>query len=216
MLRALRRELASRTTWSAVDTELRGETADVVNRTPRVHKLAYFSPIYEPVVDRTSPIRVLEIGGFYGDSVQMWQQYLQPDSLIVGIDVDSKLAKIQDSTGAHVRMGGENDSFLREVAAEFGPFDVIIDAGSKTSSQLVSSFRCLFDNALTDSGAYLIDDVFCDYWTFLGSFSFKDVGRALLDAMWGHYQVATSIANFRAGHLVVVRRAALIHDGPHE
>lgn len=209
MLRALRPELASKTIWSVVDTELRGEIADVVNRTPRVHRLPHFSPIYEPVIDRTRPIRVLEVGGFYGDSVQMWQQYLQPDSLIVGIDIDSRLARIQDSTGVHVRMGGEqNDSFLREVAAEFGPFDIIIDAGSKTSSQLVDSFRCLFETALNDSGVYMIDDVYCDYWSFVGSFSFRDLVRALMDAMWGHYQFATSIANFRAGHLVVVRRAA--------
>ena len=47
MLRALGPDLASMTTWSAVDTELQGEMAEVFNRTPRVHKLAHYLPIYE-------------------------------------------------------------------------------------------------------------------------------------------------------------------------
>ena len=50
MLRALGPNLASMTTWSAVDTELHGEMAEVFNRTPRVQKLAHYLPIYESVV----------------------------------------------------------------------------------------------------------------------------------------------------------------------
>jgi hypothetical protein len=207
MLRALGPDLASMTTWSAVDTELHGEMAEVVNRTPRVHKLPHYLPIYESAVDRTKPIRMLEIGSFYGDSLQMWQECLHPDSLIVGIDIDSKFVKIADSRGIHVRIGDEQKLFfLRKVAAEFGPFDVILDVGSQSISHMVDSFRCLFENALSDSGVYMVEDVYCDHWTFYNSFSFIDLARALIDAMHGHYQVATSVANFRVGHLVVVRR----------
>lgn len=220
MLRTLGPELAAMTTWSVVDTELPGAMAEVVDRTPRVHKVPHYLPIYESVVERTEPIRMLEIGNIYGDSLQMWQKYLHPDSLIVGVDIDSKLAKIADSGGSRIRIGGgQNAVLLDELAAEFGPFDVIIDAGSKMSSDMVDSFRYLFGNALGDSGVYLIEDVYCDYWTFVNTFSYIDLVKMLIDAIFGHYRVATSVANFRAGHLVVVRRAtgerARIHDGRH-
>jgi hypothetical protein len=203
MLRALGPDLASTTTWSAVDTEPRGEMAEVFNRTAGVHKLAHYLPIYESVVDRTRPIRMLQIGSFYRDSLQMWQEYLHPDSLIVGIDVNSKLLKIAESGGICVRICGEqNDPFLREVAAEFGPFDVILDEGSHTSSHMVDSFRRLFATALTDSGIYIIEDVDCDYWKSYrdSRLSFIDFVRALIDAMHGHYHVTAGETNFQVGH----------------
>lgn len=207
MLKALGADVASMTTWSTVDTELNSEVAEVANRTPRVHKLPYYLPIYESVVDRTRPIRMLEIGSFYEDSLQTWQEYLCPESLIVGVDVDSKFVKVADSDGIRVRIAvGQNVHLLSEVAAEFGPFDVIFDAGSQTSYQVVDSFRCLFEGALNDNGIYLVEDVHCDYWTLFNSFSFSDCVRALVDTMHGHYRIATSVSKFRTGHLVAVRR----------
>lgn len=203
MLRALGPGLASMTTWSAVDTELHGEMAEVFNRTPRVHKLAHYLPIYESVVDRTRPIRMLEIGDFYEDSLQIWQEYLHPGSLIVGVDTNSNLLKIADSEGIHVRFGDEQGvSFLSAVAAEFGPFDVIRDVGSHTSSHMIDSFRRLFANALSDTGVYMVEDVDCDYWKFYrdSRVSFIDFVRALIDAMHSHYQVTTGETNFRVGH----------------
>ncbi|KUI06100.1 hypothetical protein AU188_03260 [Mycobacterium sp. IS-3022] len=210
MLRALGRDLASEITWSTLDTELHGETTEVTDRTPRVHKLRHYLPICGGTDIRTRPIRMLEIGNFYVDSLQRWQEYLHPESLIVGVDVDSKLVKIVDSASAHVRIGdGQKVSLLREVAAEFGPFDVIIDAGSQTSSRMVDSFHNLFENALSDRGVYISEDVYFDFWTLYNSFSFTDLVHALIDAVRGHYQVAADIANFKAGHLVVARRATV-------
>lgn len=203
MLRTLGPDLASMTAWPAADTELHGEMAEIFNRTPRAHKLAHYLPIYEAAVDRTRPIRMLVIGSFYEDSLQMWQEYLHPDSLIVGIDVNSELLKIADSAGIHVRLGGaQSVSFLSEVAAEFGPFDVIVDDGSHTSSHMVDSFRCLFANALSDSGVYMVEDVDCDYWKFYrdSRVSFIDFVRALIDAMHSHYQVSNNETSFRVGH----------------
>ncbi len=191
------------TTWSAVDTEIDGEMAEVFDRTPRVHKLAHYLPVYDSVVDRTRPIRMLEIGSFYGDSLQMWREYLHAGSLIVSIDINSKLLKIADPEGIHIRIGGKrNIAFLREVAAEFGPFDFILDCGSHTSSKMVESFRCLFASALNETGVYMVEDVNCDYWKVYrdSRTSFVDLVKALIDAMHSHYQVATGETNFRVGH----------------
>jgi hypothetical protein len=170
---------------------------------------------------------MLEIGSFHDDSLEMWREYLHPESLIVCIDLSQKLLKIADSGGAHVRIGGRRDiSFLREVAAEFGPFDFILDGGSRsfthvlpslagraghTSSHMVDSFRCLFANALSDSGVYMVEDVDCDYWTFYrdSRVSFMDLVKALIDALHGHYQVATGETNFRVGHPDRIREVSV-------
>lgn len=215
MLSALGPDLASMTSWSAVDSEVDGELAEVFNRTPRVHKFAHYLPIYESLLDRTRPIRMLEIGSFYEGSLQMWREYLHPDSLIVLIDINSRLLRIADSGGNHVRICREQDvSFLTEMAAEFGPFDVILDDGlgrragyassdaGHTSSHMVDTFRRLFANALTDGGVYIVEDVHCDYWTIYrdSRVSFIDLVRALIDALHGPYQVATNENNFRVGH----------------
>ena len=104
MLRNLGADLASTTTWSTVDTELHTEITEVADRTPRVHQLPDHWRIYESVVDRTRPVRLLEIGGFYGDSLEKWREFLHPDSLVVGVDVDSKLVKIANPDGVRVRL----------------------------------------------------------------------------------------------------------------
>lgn len=203
MLRALGQDLASMTTWSAVDTELYGEVAEVIDHTPRVHESAHYLPIYESVLDRTRPLRMLEIGSFYDDSLQMWREYLNRDSLIVGVDVNSKLLKIADSQGIRVRLGTEQTlSLLREAAAEFGPFDVVLDHGIHTSSHMVDCFRCLFSDALRDNGFYMVVDVHCDYQTAHrdSRLSFIDFVRALIDALHSQYQVAPSETSFRVGH----------------
>ncbi|MGV0715201.1 hypothetical protein ABQE93_07340 [Mycolicibacterium sp. XJ662] len=209
MLKSLAADIASTTTWSAVDTRLHREMAEVVDRTPRVHNLPDHLSVYESVVDRTRPIRLLEVGSFYGDSLQMWQEYLHPDSLIIGVDVDSKFVKIADSEGIRVRIGGgQSHSLLRDVAEEFGPFDVILDVGSQACHPMTENFRSLFEIALTKHGVYIVEDVHCDYWTIYNSFTLTGLLRAFVDVLHGHYQLATSPAKFRDGHVLVVRRTA--------
>ncbi len=46
---------------------------------------------------------------------------------------------------------------------------------------MVDSFRCLFANALSDSGVYMVEDVHCDYLTPYrdSRLSFVDFVRAL-------------------------------------
>jgi predicted O-methyltransferase YrrM len=203
MLKTLGPGLGSMMSWSAVDTEPDGAMAESLNRTSLVHELAHYLPIYESVVDRNRPLRMLEIGDFYGGSLHMWQEYLHPDSLIVSIDVNSKLLKIANSNGNYVRIvDGPDVSLLHETAKEFGPFDVILDHGNHTSSRMIASFRCLFLNALSDGGVYIVGDVNCDYWTSYrdSRVSFIDFVRALVDAMHSQYQIATDETHFRVGH----------------
>ncbi len=76
---------------------------------------------------------------------------------------------------------------------------------------MVESFRCLFANALSDSGVYVVEDVDCDYWMRYrdSRVSFIDLVRALIDAMHGHYQVATSETKFRVDHSDRIREVSV-------
>lgn len=207
MQKALRRDAGSDITWSAVEIELCAENSDLTNRTPRVHSLPQYVSNYDSLFDRTRPIRMLEIGSYHGDSVQQWQECLHPESLIVGIDPDSRLIKIADSRGVHVSFGsGQRTALLSELATAFGRFDIVIDVASQTTTRMRESFGLLFDSALTEHGTYIFEDTYCDIWTIYNGFTPSDIFAALMDALRGHYGIATSVAKFRAGHLVAVRR----------
>jgi hypothetical protein len=204
MLRKLGPGLATMTPWRAVDPLPRGELATVFHRVSGVHKWAHYLPIYEAVLDRNRPIRMLEIGVFRGGSLRMWREYLHPQSVIVGIDIEPSCKQFESpDEEIYVRIGEQQDiAFLQQVIEEFGPFDVVLDDGSHRASHMIDSFRYLFANALSDTGVYIVEDVSCDYWqTYRDSrVSFLDFTRILIDAMHAHYHIAESEFNFRPNH----------------
>ncbi|WP_156660806.1 hypothetical protein [Mycobacterium sp. 852002-10029_SCH5224772] len=166
------------------------------------------SPLYPYTVDRTKPIRVLEIGSFYADSLPIWQQRLHPDSVIAVVDINSKLVRIGGPEGTHVRFGSEqNSTLLTAVAAQYGPFDVILDTGSTTSADMIKCLDCLFPSGLVDRGIYVVKGSCCDIWTFYSQLSFVDLIKALVDAIYGHYTMATCEGDFQADQIIIMRRA---------
>jgi methyltransferase family protein len=204
MQSALGPELAAPSTWRAVDTPPAGELAAIFAKTGGVHKWLHYLPVYESVIDRSRPIRMLEIGVFHGGSLRMWREYLHPHSVIVGIDIDPNCKQYEDpENNVHVRIGGQQDStFLQEVNAEFGPFDVILDDGSHMTSHMVEAFRSLFGSALAEPGVYIAEDVHSNYWKSYrdSSMSFVDFIAVLVDAMHAHYPGAEGEPNFRSDH----------------
>lgn len=124
---------------------------------------------------RDRPIRLLEIGiGGYADpkvggaSLRMWKEYF-PWAKIIGIDIHDK-SSLAEPRITIVRGDQSDVSFLDELGATFGPFDVIIDDGSHVSSHVIASFRRLFRH-LADDGIYAIEDLQTSYWesTYGGS-----------------------------------------------
>jgi len=213
MQSALGPELAAPTTWQAVDTPLTGELGAIFLKTGRVHKWLHYLPVYESVIDRSRPIRMLEIGVFHGGSLRMWREYLHPQSVIVGIDIDPNCKQFEDpENNVHVRIGGQQDAtFLQEVNSEFGPFDVILDDGSHMTSHMVESFRSLFASALAERGVYIAEDAHSNYWKSYrdSSMSFVDFIGVLVDAMHAHYPAAEGEPNFRTDHPARLREVTV-------
>ena len=198
-------DLAAKVAWPVSDEPIpEGDLADVFLGSKDIHKWVHYLPIYESVLKpyRNRPIRMLEIGVFRGGSLAMWKKYLHPESVIVGIDIDPGTVQYDDpGNGIHVRIGAQQDvDFLRRVAEEFGPFEVIIDDGSHISSHMIATFQYLFPNALADGGAYLVEDIHANYWWQHRdtTTTFADFTRNLTHAMHAHYQHLNAEKFFRA------------------
>jgi hypothetical protein len=199
-------DLAAWTRWVAVDDPIPdGPLAAIYAESEGIHKWAHYLPIYEtafaPYKDR--PIRMLEIGVSKGGSLKMWRQYLHPDSVIVGIDIDPACAQYDDPDyGIHVRIGGQQDvPFLQSIVDEVGRFDIIVDDGSHLSSHIIDTFKFLFPNALADGGLYLVEDLHANYWQPYRDISttFADFAGWLTHAMHAHYARYRAEVNYRTG-----------------
>jgi hypothetical protein len=134
-----------------------------------VHKWHHYIPIYEKYFEkyRGKEIRFLEIGVYKGGSLRMWREYLGPNAVIFGIDIDQECSKFNGIDG-EVRIGSQNDSdFLTSVVSEMGGIDVVLDDGSHNMQDIAASMKILFPK-LNDGGTYFIEDLHTAYWRRYG------------------------------------------------
>jgi hypothetical protein len=128
-------------------------------------KWAHYFPIYDGHLARFrgTPARILEIGVYRGGGLDMLRQYMGREAYLVGIDIDPSIGTAL--AGRHpVEIGDQEDpEFLRRVAEEHGPFDVVIDDGGHTMRQQIASVETLFP-LLADRGIYLVEDCHTSYW----------------------------------------------------
>jgi hypothetical protein len=190
------------------------QTVELVHRTPdnelfrrfqeseNVHKWHHYFEIYSELFEplRERPIRMLEIGVFRGGSLRMWKDWFHPDSTIVGIDIDPACSQYAEpNLDIFVRIGDQTDgAFLKGVADEFGPFDLILDDGGHTTTQMISSFNHLFRGALAADGTYLVEDTHTNYWPgYVDSrMTFVDFCKGLVDLIHAPYFSGHSIDAF--------------------
>ncbi len=114
---------------------------------------------------RDKPLNILEIGVHKGFSLQMWADYF-PNSQIWGIDDGSSgdLCTQYDNPRIHFRQGRQNDpTFLNKLTEEAIEFNIIIDDGSHYSSDIVMTFKHLFNDYLRYGGLYIVEDLQCSY-----------------------------------------------------
>lgn len=116
------------------------------------HYDALYDPLFAPLRDK--PVRLLEIGIFYGESMKLWRDYF-PKGKIFGIDIELP----PPIPGVTMFQGDQGDTeFLERVAKEAGPFDIIIDDASHVGKLTTASFRCLHRH-LAPGGIYAVEDL---------------------------------------------------------
>jgi MycE methyltransferase N-terminal len=129
----------------------------------------HYTRHFQPWKDE--PVRLLEIGiggfrdaDYQGGSLHMWQHYFHR-GLVFGVDIIEKKV-----SGSRIRTfcGDQNSpEFLSRLAADHGPFDIVIDDGSHVNEHIRTSFDTLFP-CLRNGGLYVIEDLQASYWTNFG------------------------------------------------
>lgn len=157
-----------------------------------IDKWEHYLAIYERGIQRYAsseqPVSLLEIGVQNGGSLELWAEYLPAGSRIIGIDVDPAVANLIFANPAieiHILDAANADALSEALGSEV--FDVIIDDGSHTSSDIISSFKALFDR-LKPGGIYYVEDLHCSYYSsheggYLTPHSSIEWLKSLIDAV---------------------------------
>lgn len=192
------------------------EAAFFAHRGRIVHKWHHYLPLYDryfapyrsgfPAGAATRPIRMLEIGVSKGGSLEMWRRYFGPDAVLYGIDIDPACAAFDGEHGNRVRIGSQADpAFLKNVVAEMGGIDIVLDDGSHVADHQNVSFATLFP-LLEPGGLYVVEDLHTAYWAdFGGGYdnqqSFVGTIKQLIDDLHHWYHRSGQTIAPAAGHV---------------
>jgi len=141
--------------------EHRGKTIDKWE-----HYLSIYAREFAPFLTLRRPVRLLEIGVQNGGSLELWAKYLPEGSEIIGVDVDPKVGSLTFEGTVSAYVVDATDSSKLSDALGDKRFDVILDDGSHISSDVITSFRLLFDR-LALGGKFIIEDMHASYWASL-------------------------------------------------
>lgn len=187
-IKGLRRLTARWNAASEMDSIVAGHRGRVMNKWS--HYFEIYDRHFAPFRDRD--VSVLEIGVEGGGSLDLWRSYFGPKARIVGIDINPK-CQAYESPNTFVRIGSQgDDAFLQRVAAEFGPFDIVIEDGSHAFEHQIGTFRSLFPH-IRPGGIYACEDLCSSYWEpeFGGGVRKPGTGieffKALIDEMNAWY-----------------------------
>jgi len=159
------------------------------NSHKRMNKWYHYFDIYTRHLHRfrgRSPV-LLEIGVMGGGSLQMWRDYLGPDSTVIGLDINPDCLQHQGE-GIEVFIGSQDDPAVIEAIFNKHPrLDVVIDDGSHLMPHMRASFEMLY-NRLHPTGTYIVEDTHTCYWPEYGGGlgkpqSFMEFTKAKLDEL---------------------------------
>ncbi len=132
---------------------------------------------------REQPIRMLEIGvgGYHteragGRSLRMWAEYFSYAE-ITGLDVHRKILDLPPRV-AVVQGSQVDEAVIAALAAQRGPFDIIIDDGSHVVDHTITTFGLLYPHMAPD-GIYVIEDAQTSFMPSMGGSS--DGRRTVFD-----------------------------------
>lgn len=125
-----------------------------------IWKSRHYFPIYERHLAhlRGRDAHLLEIGVFSGGSLQMWRDYLGPESQITGVDINPA-CQSYEADGISVVIGDQgNPTFWQRLVAELPALDAVIDDGSHRPEHQIVSLTSLLPH-LRPGGIYICEDV---------------------------------------------------------
>jgi glycosyltransferase involved in cell wall biosynthesis len=114
---------------------------------------------------RNKPVKLLEIGVFRGASLLLWRAAFIKGK-IFGIDKNTDIWQsfLKDKDRINVFVGRQQDErFLKDKVIPSGPYNIIIDDGSHTPEQQLTTFENLWPH-ISEHGIYVIEDLHGNYW----------------------------------------------------
>lgn len=125
--------------------------------------LSTYNRIFKDFKDK--PLSMLEIGIQNGGSLEIWSKYFNKIICLIGCDIDIRCRELTySSPNISVVVGNANDASVEhEILAISNTFNLIIDDGSHTSSDIIKSF-CKYFKKLQPGGLYIIEDLHCSYF----------------------------------------------------
>lgn len=129
-----------------------------------------YCEIYEKKMEhlRDQPIKLLELGVFYGDSLAMWRDYFAKGD-IHGVDLDC--VRCDGVHGVTLHQFDVSDRrLLEELSTKHGPWDVIVDDASHTMKHQQRTFDIMWP-LLKPGGLFIIEDLHTSFPPKLGQYS---------------------------------------------
>lgn len=114
---------------------------------------------------RNAPVRFLEIGVQNGGSLEIWREYFSQAHCLIGCDINRSCLNLEyNDPKIHVVVGDATDLYTATRILDISrSFDIIIDDGSHTSTDIIKTFTIYFP-LLVDGSVYVIEDLHCSYW----------------------------------------------------
>lgn len=174
------------------------------NKKRLIHKWVHYFEIYHRHFERFrgKKITVVEFGVSQGGSLQMWREYFGKRARIYGIDINPECKQFEDRK-TKIFIGDQEDrDFLRSIAKEIGPIDVLIEDGGHTVGQQIATFEVLYPKMRHD-GVFLMEDLHTNYWPRYGGGyrregTFWEYAKALTDQLnaWHSREDALAVNEF--------------------
>ncbi len=135
-----------------------------------------FAPVYEQYLEprRQEKLKLLEIGiggedyELGGESLLTWREYL-PNAEIYAIDIFDK-HKLDGERLKTFVCSQSDQAAVRQLHAEYGPFDIVVDDGSHKAPDTLTALFTLFP-ILAPNGLYFVEDIQTGYWAHYGGSS---------------------------------------------
>ncbi len=128
-----------------------------INTPTDKYQHGYMEGFYDEFLEqfRDRPINFLEIGTWYGGSMELWPQYFHEDSVIYGADIVQRFEPIPGTETLNMNM------YSKEAADKFsfGYFDLIIDDGLH-SPEAHEALIKLYYAKIKKGGTLIIEDIF--------------------------------------------------------
>ncbi|MBE7942570.1 MULTISPECIES: glycosyltransferase [Ramlibacter] len=130
-------------------------------------KWSIYLDLYDRILSawRTKPVELLEIGIQNGGSLDIWARYFESGKKFVGCDINPSCALLvyRDPRISVVVGDANRDETEASISTISERFDIIIDDGSHTLSDVVRSFLRYWPR-LRYGGVFAIEDLHCSYW----------------------------------------------------